>query len=120
MMEKKCIICGKKFKTNNPGQITCSAACLKENSVRKAREYACRFKAMLDFANSFHKDKSIDEKRKEIISSIRKELLNYTAEMAEKTVAETKMGRVKDKIFKQKIIKKPHQGLCLNKHVSYS
>ena len=38
------------------------------------------------------------EKRREIISCIRDELLKYTTEMAEKTVAETKMGRIKDKI----------------------
>ena len=43
------------------------------------------------------------EKRREIISSIRKELLKYIEEMAEKTVAETKMGKVKDKILKNKL-----------------
>jgi propionaldehyde dehydrogenase len=40
------------------------------------------------------------EKRREIISLIRKELLKYIEEMAEKTVIETKMGRIKDKIQK--------------------
>ena len=43
------------------------------------------------------------EKRRDIISSIRKELLKYAVEMAEKTVTETKMGKVKDKILKNKL-----------------
>lgn len=40
------------------------------------------------------------EKRREIISLMRKELLKYTKEMSEKTTAETKMGKIKDKILK--------------------
>lgn len=43
------------------------------------------------------------EKRREIICQIRKNLIEYIEEMAEKTVVETKMGRVKDKILKNRL-----------------
>ena len=53
-------------------------------------------------AQQTYNSRSLEERRN-IISNIRKELLKYTEEMAEKTVAETKMGRIKDKILKNKL-----------------
>ncbi len=37
---KKCLICGKEFKSWQPSQVTCSVKCSKKHSNRKRREYS--------------------------------------------------------------------------------